>query len=169
MSDEVTKSKEQIESEVSLARPYHQELHEHFTNSNNYITESSNQAIRSLFLINGGAVVALLALLAASIETQHEIALIVVKALQYFAKGVFAAAMTSVAAYLTNYCYGSSVYAQKRILNWPYVEETSSGKNWRRVGVFFHLVSLASAVGSLLMFVLGVCELGLIKDYLGNL
>ncbi|MBE5317307.1 MAG: hypothetical protein H4O13_18095 [Xanthomonadales bacterium] len=96
-------------------------------------------AIKSIFFINGGAAVALLAFIGhlATSATTAKAVMPFAHSLQLFVFGVFCAALTSALTYLCQLAYGGS-------------------KRWHgRVGIGLHILTVASGVGSFVYFFCG--------------
>ena len=96
-------------------------------------------AIKSIFFINGGAAVALLAFIGhlATSTTMTKSVMPFAFSLRLFVFGVFFAALTSALTYLCQLAYDGS-------------------KPWQeRVGIALHILTVASGVGSFVYFFLG--------------
>lgn len=114
-------------------------------------------AVRTLVLVNGGAVVAMLAFLAGVVGSKHTSAFDpVIGSLSFFAFGVFLGVLTAGLAYVVTYCQSASLGRMTHIWKHPYSEETRSSKNWTRVANFSHVLALLSAMGSIVFFYLGI-------------
>lgn len=96
-------------------------------------------AIRSLFLANGAAAVALLAFLGAMVDAgENELAKELSVSLWWFSIGVTSSAVVGMASYVTQFLYDGSV---------------GKTSNW---GVGFHIVAVTFAVASVLSFLVGI-------------
>ncbi len=117
----------------------------------NFIERSSDAAIKSgqLFLrtvtlINGGAVIAVLGFISALASKDSErIAQIVpvAKSLLWFSGGVAMAAAAAGFAYLTNYAAAAITSCLQRTWNHPYVDVTVASNRWRWFATACQLLS----------------------------
>ena len=128
--------------------------------------DSSASAIRLLVLVNGAAVVAVLAFTGAvesSPGADQFSASQLVKPMTFFALGVAFAALSSVLAYLVMLLDHSISNAVVFTWEHPYVEKDPERNHaWHldwRIGL--HYTAMASALLSLLMFFGGVISIGL--------
>lgn len=114
--------------------------------------ESGNQALKALFLLNGGACIALLGFLASTLNSSKpEIAHLmqnIVSALQWFAYGVGAATLASCLAYVTNSTYANALLVQ---------EDTEAKSIWKKA-VIWHRITVGAASAALTMFAVGVAS-----------
>jgi hypothetical protein len=76
--------------------------------------------------------------------------------LLWFAAGIAATAFASGGSYLTNSFYASHLNAMNRTYLFPYLIETPASLWWRLAGIKFHFASIALAVISVILFVVGV-------------
>jgi len=123
--------------------------------------ENGNLAMRTAVLINGGAVVTVLAFIGAlasreKVTGQHLIQL--ASTLVYFAFGVVAATVAMGFAYATNYCIAGQLWSHERKWEHPYVVPTPRSRAWWWVAIIFHVLAILAVLGSLVLFVCGVFE-----------
>lgn len=86
-----------------------------------------NNALRALFLLNGGAAVAILAFLGALVDKnkigQAEL-VVVARTLIWFSIGVVLATVASLAAYTSNITQANAAWASERQYSAPFVRDT---------------------------------------------
>lgn len=142
--------------DFELARDAHIAIREQQIDANRATVDAGTTALRAVFLLNGGATVALLAF-AANIAATDDLGIwqSIVGSVWTFSLGVVAAATASCTTYLTNYCYVSSFQAVTRIWDFPFLEQTAKSNRWRRVGLGFHVLTVLLAFSSLAFFVTG--------------
>lgn len=131
--------------------------------------EAANLTIRSLIVVNGAAVIALLAFIGA-IETgsssQSVNADKLVAPMFSFALGVGFATITSALAYLVNLADGILHSRIELVWEHPYVIP-KAGHRWRRiVRYILHYLAIGCAVAALVSFFFGVFR---ISDAIGSL
>jgi hypothetical protein len=121
---------------------------------------SGHAAIRNLFLMHGGALVAMLTFISTTINTDANVSLLkeLLSPMVNFSIGLALATAASAGAYLTNYCYTSGAVMKRLTWKHPYVEDTAVGRRWRTVGVCLHLMTVILAFVSLFLFVRGFFE-----------
>ncbi|EYD77103.1 hypothetical protein Rumeso_01362 [Rubellimicrobium mesophilum DSM 19309] len=123
--------------------------------------QSGQHAIRALFLINGGAIVALLAFLSSlasggGFESRvHLFAL----PLLTFAQAVVAVAVGYGAVYFTNYSSAKCAETMVKSYEIPHYSESPTSLRWRIAANFFQGAALGASVGSLGLFVAGVLQI----------
>ncbi len=121
--------------------------------------ESANVAIRSLILINGGAVVALLAFVGAiessdltnSIKIEELVAPIF-----SFAVGVGGAAIAAILAYLVNMLDADITNSVRLTWEHPYVNETKAAARLGYLRIVFHVSAFVAVVLAIGAFFRGV-------------
>lgn len=127
--------------------------------ANQAAIDSGAAAIKTFFLLNGGASLAMLAFISAVAGpgriTDGDLQS-VAASLMWFTKGVAFAAASGGAAYLTNYCTAGLSSSRKRLRDWPYLEKPT--KFWSAARLFFLLLAIACGLVSLGMFVSGMYE-----------
>lgn len=141
----------------------HDSIMERVKDNNRAAIEGANIALKGLVGVNGGAVIALLgfiATLASSEEGRSLSVQALVQPLTYFAWGVVLAIGASIAAYLTNFSYGS---AGVRLLTWehPYSQDTGGSKFWTAFGILSHIIGLGATVASAVAMMCGVYSVSL--------
>ena len=127
--------------------------------------DSARDAMKAMFLLNGGASIALLGFLASTFAedfTVDETNLYasIMRSLTYFASGAFLAVFTMALAYLINSLYSGSHAGMERKWSWPYLSETtdSSSRYWWAIRLNWFAVATGAA--SLGAFALGLWKLG---------
>jgi hypothetical protein len=124
-------------------------------------SKSAEVAVKTSVLVNGGAAVAVLALmggmLGKDILTVKQVA-DVSTSLLWFASGV-AAGITALAfIYLMNYSSAASTRWQQRVFETPYLRETPRSHFMRQVYTIAHVVAVVVSLSSVTLFIYGVLE-----------
>jgi hypothetical protein len=125
---------------------------------NGQAAESSHNAIKAAGIINGGAVVALLALVgnivdkeaATSVSADH-----IGFAMLVFVAGLAASAFASGFSYFTIYLYVVAGRYRTWDYTHPYVHETRKSKIHTWFGALFHITAVVLVLGSYSLFVYG--------------
>jgi len=121
--------------------------------------ETANLTLRTLVVINGGAAIAVLTFLggvAAKEKIDFAQVGLVAGTIKWFAVGVALAVFGIALAYLTNYAL--TEIASSQINNWdhPYITDGPNTKRWRRINRVLHIFAITVAIGSLLLFLIGM-------------
>lgn len=139
------------------ARREHDSVRSQFLVLNQAVISSGHAAVQNLFLMHGGALVAMLIFTGGILQKEDPAIPLtdMVGPMIWFAVKLALATGASAGAYLTNYCHVSHLSAHR--LDWtsPFSHETRASKNWLRAGHCFHVLTLLTAVTSLAVFVLG--------------
>ncbi len=127
--------------------------------------DSAREALRALFLVNGGASVALLAFLAVATgmedaTRQAVFAALATRALHWFAFGTLAAVIASGLAYLTSAAAASAISARLASQDPPYFEETPQSQRTRAVAIGLNIGAVIAGVASLGFFLAGILSVG---------
>ncbi|MEL6172383.1 MAG: hypothetical protein AAFR02_10285, partial [Pseudomonadota bacterium] len=118
-------SKKDKFADREIAQRYHDRNDSEFRFHNQCTVEIGQTAVRSVFLINGGAAVAVLAFLSGLVGSEQLVDLQgVSKALWWFAFGVGLATLASCSAYFANFSNASRFGWRTQQYEYPYVEET---------------------------------------------
>ena len=150
-------SKKENISDRDIAQRYHDRNDSEFRFHNQCTVEIGQTAVRSVFLINGGAAVAVLAFLSGLVGSEQLVDLQgVSKALWWFALGVALAALSSCSAYFANFCNASRVGHRTQRYEYPYVEETEESEQFGKRSTFFTGVSILLVACSVLCFFRGI-------------
>lgn len=135
----------------------HEVHYSYLEKGNEAIISSGEAAVKNLFLMHGGALVAMLTFTSGLLGNSKSglSADGLVGPMMHFSIGLAAATAASAGTYLTNYCYVAG--EQRRKLTWehPYIEESAASKWWLHAGVLFHVLTIMLAIGSLLLFIGG--------------
>ncbi|WP_425081293.1 hypothetical protein [Ruegeria arenilitoris] len=124
------------------------------------VIESGIVTVRTLVLVNGGAVIAMLAFLANVVPKGDPNDFDgVLGSLSLFAFGVFAATMTAAFTYLTNLFNEIFLAKIQRTWVYPFQEKTKGSKRWGAVATVFQFVAIASGIASMVFFLWGVWSL----------
>ena len=123
-----------------------------FMQINEQAINSSNIAMRTLILINGGAAVAMLAFVGSlvgnhSLNTGGHLAQLTMPLL-WFGWGIAMAAVTMFFAYFTNY----TTAAHAAVLN----DDGGQARMYAFLKVCFHVIALGAAISSLVFFLGGM-------------
>jgi hypothetical protein len=126
--------------------------------------DSARDAMKALFLLNGGASIALLGFLASTFSEDFTVdeSLIyrsMMISLAYFGYGAFAAVITSSLAYLVNSLYAGATAHMDRSWEWPYVKHNAASHRCWRSAIALNWVCVASGAASLLCFGIGMHSL----------
>ena len=109
--------------------------------------------IRMTLLINGGAIIALLALIThLPKEMQQEVA----GTLIWFAFGVGAAVVASAFSYFTNYSMVGIEVSNSKYWEHPYVRPGPKTHIWKRWNIFFHTLAVMAGLASIGTFITGI-------------
>ena len=157
MTDRVPETPEDRAARIRAAERAHDNHYAFREQSNGAAIESANVALRAFTLINGGAAVAMLALLGALSDrvTGEQLVLLAIP-LSKFASGVAAGALAAGLAYLTNYSATSEAAHTLLTPKYPFIEETKQSKRWARAYTGFILIAIVAAFASLGFFVFGM-------------
>jgi hypothetical protein len=98
------------------------------------------EAIRTAALINGGAVIASLALVGTIFGRHEVLAKSLIAPVTIFGFGALIAGLASASAYASQGFYTAAVSHEKLTWNHPYVEKTHKSKSRYRVGLIFHIL-----------------------------
>ena len=123
---------------------------------------NSNLAARALLIINGGAAIAVLALIGRLIPSKQEDWLSIsplIESLKWFACGVIVTAIAMVFAYFTNYSNASVSYTRDLHYEHPYVRDNKKSSKWKYMGIVSQYLTIILAGLAIIFFVLGILEL----------
>lgn len=132
--------------------------------------EFAKRALQAGFILNGGAFLALLVLLASILGGEKldaasaELAERIIKSLTYFAFGAFFFVLATCSAYLINRSFAEANQAYRKSFEHPYIQETSSSKGTFRIAVFFYFLAVASVGIGLFLFFGGIFTIRSISD-----
>jgi hypothetical protein len=135
------------------------EVHKEFVfQSNAASVENGQSALRTITLINGGAVIALLGfigVLADKNKLSADNLLAVADSLLWFARGIFCTAVAFGAAFLVN--YSTAIGNAAKPLDWvhPYVHECSKSRWCNAFANFGTVVAILSGFVAVLAFGMG--------------
>jgi hypothetical protein len=160
MSEFQPKELDSIEREN--ARRSHRINEDFIVNTNAVTVEMGHQALKTLVLMNGGALIAMLAFLssifasASLVDVEATVSFdILTKSLLRFAFGLVCSALAMAATYFTNYCYTASAANLKYIWRHPYLDKTPKSRRWVVAGAVFHIITIAVTIAALVFFILG--------------
>lgn len=170
MQDEQEQTKEMHDLSLEHAKRAHDLNRQTSADHTKAAIESANLAIRSLILVNGGAVVALLAFLGSLESGDSENAVKVdalIVPLLSFGLGVAFSAVTVVLAYLVNMFDSDITNSVRLIWEHPYVEDDEKAprlKSWR---FWLHIFAIFFAFASLVAFFIGIVTVAKAMSALG--
>lgn len=132
-------------------------------NKQNEITvESGSVAIKSAFVLNGGACIALLAFLANTITAEQlspenaALVSLLTRSMADFAWGALLAGVASGVAYVVNRLYLAGSSSDTRHLDEPYIRRTPSGDRYRLFGNILNGLAVLAGVSSFALFMWGL-------------
>ena len=147
MSEETPFDRERWEAQRA-----HDASNEFFHRTNAAAIESGNLALKTLILLNGGAILSLLTFIGSNSEKHKAIS----GALAWFALGVISAGFSVSAAYLTNYFTAASEAAKDRHLDRPFIKSNPKTERYLCYREIAHWGAIVSTAASLALFVVGV-------------
>jgi hypothetical protein len=152
--------------EAQRAHDRHAELHRTYFEA---ASKSAEVAVKTSVLVNGGAAVAVLALmggmLGKDILTVRQVA-DVSSSLMWFACGVGAGITALAFIYLMNYSAAARTRWQIRVYEAPFVQDTPQSWYMRHVYTIAHTIAVAVAVISVGLFIYGVLD---VRDSIARL
>lgn len=170
MSDEQTPRDKLEEVNRELRARDHDRLNTILEKLEEATLNSAENSIRVLLLINGGAAVSVLAF-AGSLASKDRVTTdqlnAIAGSLVWFACGVASSALTAFFSYLTNISYLFATAAQLRRPAFPYVVPTRQSVGRQLIGRIFHGLALLTALASLILFLIGMCEVKEAIKHLG--
>ena len=121
-------------------------------------TRDALEAIKIVFLLNGGAAVAVLTFISSisSRSTNHSALKPLLDSLYWFCAGLVLAGLTVFVAYLCNSLYSAHLLKQDKIWEYPYLRENASSKRQLKWATGLNIFGILFAVASLATFVRGV-------------
>lgn len=146
---------------LEIARANHDRLDRFISEKAATVDEKSSSAIKSVFLLNGGASAGVLAFASATLTSSPKLAYISFESLLYFSVGLVFAVMCASFAYLTEYGYMSNGHFKGRIWDDPFVIDNRKSTFWKWFGILFHVLAILSLIISISSFLVGVWH---IKD-----
>jgi hypothetical protein len=158
-----------LELNLHHAERSHDNLDNFIERSSDAAIKSGQLALRTVTLINGGAVIAVLGFTSALASKDCErIAQIVpvAKSLLWLSGGVAMAAAAAGFSYLTNYAATGGASHQQRTWNHPYIEVAVASKRWRWFATACQWVAVVTAILSLCFFVIGTMN---VEDAISHL
>jgi hypothetical protein len=120
---------------------------------------ASNLTLRTLVIINGGAAIAVLTFLggvAAKDRIDFAQIGLVAGTIKWFAWGVALAVFGMALSYLTHFATAAITSSFGNNWEHPYVTDGPKTKGWRRANRVFHLAAIIVAIGSLVLFLVGM-------------
>lgn len=120
--------------------------------------DAANVAMRALLLVNGGAVVALLAFVGAieAGDNSSTDTTALIDSVYWFSLGVGLAVVTAALAYLTFLCDNWMAIAVSMNWEYPFIVDKRSVKPLNILRVISHVIALATAVSALVAFFVGI-------------
>jgi hypothetical protein len=140
--------------------------------TNTAAIDSSNLALRTAMLINGGAAISVLAF-AGGLASRDKVPLgqltQIASTLVWFAFGVAVATLSMGLAYFTNICVTGSSFSQLKTFQHPYLEDTPKSRRYRLAAEVFRWLAVVGAVTSLALFISGMFAVKIAIGSLGKL
>lgn len=118
-------------------------------------------ALRVLLTVNAGGALALLGFIGAVAGKEKKVfdsVSVFAYPMSLFGVGVIFAVFSTCCMYFAQGCFTYQVSAQELTLNHPYVSSTPASQCWKKIGTFFQVSSILSAIGSFGVFIVGVYE-----------
>jgi hypothetical protein len=129
------------------------------TYTNQAAVESSNIALKTLIVINGGAAIAVLTFLGGVASKEKiEFATVapVAYTIRYFAWGVALTMAGMAFSYLTHYFMAGVEGSRVKTYTHPYIVDGPGTPRMRLLNGFFHIAAVVAAFSSLVLFVVGM-------------
>lgn len=115
--------------------------------------ENAALALKSMFLLNGGAAIAVLTFIGgAFVETSNKPniqPLQLFDSLAWFSRGAAAAVVAMAFAYFAAACAANASHNLKRVWPYPYHQETPASKRWQRGSLIAEVLAVLSALASI--------------------
>ena len=156
---EVDHLREDIRENRAEARRAHDRLDEFAQRIDDSAIKSADVMLRNCLLINGGAAVAILAFMGTVISKDagsHKIIGDVAGGLIYFAGGVITSVVALALSYIVHLATGKTAYSQQKVWEYPYIVPGKQTAWWGRLKNMLHLLAVALAVFSAVLFVIGL-------------
>ncbi len=127
---------------------------------NEFADRSSQFALKSLFLVNGGALIAILTFIASLIGNAdlRSAAPSVTAPMIWFAAGLGAVTAAAAFGYLTSFATLSAAAAADFRWTHPYVADSKASVRWKQFATVCHVVAIALGFFSLAAFWIGMLE-----------
>lgn len=147
------------EQNIQFAHRVHDTNNDFHKYVNQATIDTSNLAMRTLILINGGAAIAVLTFLGA-VASKDKIDLTqvthVATTIRWFAFGVASAILSMGTSYATHYATAGAAISMKKSYEHPFVNNGPTTKRWMAVRTIFHVASVGLALASLSLFLTGM-------------
>lgn len=139
------------------AKREHDRMTAHFLALNQAVLSAGTATIQNLFLMHGGALVAMLTFAGALMQKSEPPVSIgsIMQPMIWFALGLAFATGASAGSYLTSYFQAADISTQRVDWTWPFSHPTTASRRWSEVADFFHVITIAAAMTSLGLFVVG--------------
>lgn len=155
------KTNSSAELEQKCAEKYHERDWRLLESIYQTTISSANNALRTLVIIHGGAVIALLAFIGnvmSSEKYDNSSIVLFSDPLLYFCLGIAAVILSMAFAYFTSYCLGTSIAERNHQYQYPYVVHTKKSKNWHVASAIAEVFAVMLGFVSLGLFVYGMVE-----------
>jgi hypothetical protein len=130
---------------------HHNNFREHFKASISFAIE----VIKSLFVMNGAGLTAVIAYVGFSQRFTASGPSRIGLEIGIFATALALTALTCMFAYLSQYSHTCAHYSVIFNLKHPYIHPNAKQKLWKRLGGFFQIVAMLTAIFSFCMFCYG--------------
>jgi hypothetical protein len=142
---------------MEQARRAHASLDEFALSINDSSIKSADVMLRNCLLINGGAAVAILAFMGTVISKDAGSHIgDIAGGLTYFAWGVIASVVALGLSYIVHVVTYLYVTSQEKVWKHPYIVPGKRTAWWGRLKITLHLLAVALAVLSAVLFVIGL-------------
>ena len=130
--------------------------------ANESAVKTGESAVKTVLIMNGGAVVATLTFFAALVDksafkaTKMEN---LADGLLWFTLGVAFASIATGAAYFTNLFIALGAGSQELRWEWPFIKFTEKTNRYNCISEFFRVVAVLATCGGILTFIIGIVSL----------
>ena len=120
----------------------------HYENSQNALTQLSTVAMRSPALISGALIAALITFYSSNVIQNSNKTELFKPIITDLSIALFLAAICTLVAYFTQYCYSMTIYTEKKVWDHPFYEKTKKSKHWKIAGLILHYISIFLVITS---------------------
>lgn len=118
-------------------------------------------ALRVLLTVNAGGALALLGFIGAIAGKEKRVfdsASAFACPISLFGAGIILAVFATCCMYFAQGAFSYHVSAQKLTLDHPFISSTPASRRWKYIGTCFQVGSILGALGSFLVFIVGIYE-----------
>ncbi len=142
------------EENLRSARAAHEQHRSDSADLFKSVLSFADSALKSAAILNGGAALAMMALIGGVVTSKVSVKPIV-DAMTAFGGGLLLATLATGASYVTQYLYQVSHHKFELTWEHPYVVETEASKRESRNGIVWHVLALVLVISSYGAFVVG--------------